>query len=152
MTKDYFITDKDKLFFWFSIIENTGAKQVLDMGLFLERIGAIARQVGDIMIPVNIELDGLNMSTEKPLPIYETIYDHIIEVQDEIKGHYDLAILLASPDEWNSDDIGEIIRSGKISMLAVDMPAYEMLRKMDIDLSKVRDVRTDDREYKLISF
>ncbi len=61
MTTDYFITDKQEIFFWFSIIENTGAKLVLDIGLFLERIGAIARQVGDIMIPVNIELDGLNM-------------------------------------------------------------------------------------------
>lgn len=150
--KNMYITDQEDMIFWFSIIENNGAKTVLDIGLFLERIGAIARQVGGMALPSQTRLDGYNLSSQQPLPIYETVYDQIIIKQEDLNTHYDLGLLLGIPEEWNMDVIKLIIRSRTLSLLAVDIPVFEMLKKAGVDLSNSCEVRTDNREYRLISF
>jgi len=74
------ITDSNDIFLYFEWIKQTKPAQVLDVGMFLQGIGAVSRQAMNCEIPENIILHGVSLS-EKILPVYTQIYDQMVDIK-----------------------------------------------------------------------
>lgn len=152
MKGNYYINDKTDVFFWFSIIGETNAKRVLDIGGFLQRIGAVAPQVGTLSVPDGTVIDAINFCEKPMLPVYDTIYEHIFMIDKLPSERYDLAIFMTPADEWDSSKIMDVITDirSKVTTLALDMPAYKRLQEMGVKMPVTLDAKVDEKMYKLV--
>ena len=153
MKGNYYINDKDDIFFWFSIIGQLNAKRVLDIGGFYQRIGVLTPKVGNLAVPAGTVIDAVNLLNEPMLPVYYTIYDHIYQVDEFLGCQYDLAIFMTPADEWNVGSVMDVIRKIKphLGILALDMPSYEMLQDQSFAMPVIQDASVEGRIYKLVS-
>lgn len=104
MYKTGTIINRDTMFIYFEMIKQTGAKSILDAGMFLKRIGAVARQAVDCEISAQACICGVDFFPEADLPIYEMIYDQILSLNQfmdctepftEMEGkQFDVAFML----------------------------------------------------------
>lgn len=74
------ITDRNDIYLYFEWIKQTNPQSVLDFGVFLQRIGAVSRQVMNCEISKNIVLEGVSMN-EEVQPVYTRIYDKITNIK-----------------------------------------------------------------------
>ena len=99
---DAAITDKDLIYFYFEMIKKSGALNVLDVGMFLKRIGAVSRQAMGCEIDAKVQLCGIDLYPDVQLAVYDRIYDIIFpqklfinEIVDKNKSiNFDIAVLL----------------------------------------------------------
>lgn len=102
--KNGYIVNQNDMYLYFEIINQLEAKSVIDIGMFLKRIGAVSRQVKDLSLPDNIVIDGIDYMSDMPVKIYERIYNNIGDGRDFAINQnasnkfwdrkYDLAFLL----------------------------------------------------------
>ena len=88
-----FIPNKNDIYLFFEIIRQAVPKRVLDVDLFLQRIGMISRQAMNYEIPTDVDLTGWNLSNHTILPVFKTIYDHILPHDCKLNDIYDLIFL-----------------------------------------------------------
>ena len=72
------ITDKDLSYFYFEMIKSSGAQTVLDVGMFLKKMGTVSRQALGSGIGMNVKLYGIDTIPGIRLAVYDKIYDEII--------------------------------------------------------------------------
>lgn len=72
------ITDEDEIYYYFEMIKNIAPGSVLDVGMFLKRIGAVSRQARSCEIPCGVVLYGIDFFWERELVVYQKVYDRII--------------------------------------------------------------------------
>ena len=145
MDRDYELTDKDNTFFYFEIIKQTNAKRILDIGMFLKRIGALTRQVGELTIQPDIILDALDIPDAPDLPIYTTIYNNIYGDIKKIHHKYDLVISLN-----NNTDPSSISRYA--SALAIDCKNENEFFSLRPLGKSIKDIHIEEKLYALITF
>lgn len=73
------ITSGNDIYFYFEMLRQLSPKRVLDVGMFLKRIGAVSRQAMATELSSQIQLCGVDLFSEVPLPIYEQIYNEVLE-------------------------------------------------------------------------
>lgn len=84
------------------MIKKSGALNVLDVGMFLKRIGAVSRQAMGCEIDAKVQLCGIDLYPDVQLAVYDRIYDIIFpqklfinEIVDKNKSiNFDIAVLL----------------------------------------------------------
>ena len=98
------ITDRNDIYLYSEWIKQTNPTSILDFGIFLQRIGAVARQVMNCEISKDIILEGVSMS-EKVQPVYTKIYDKITNIKSihilDTKV-YDLIYFFDMNSEYNN--------------------------------------------------
>lgn len=107
MNIDTIITNDNDIYIYFKLIEQIQPSSILDVGLFLQRIGAVSRQAMSCEIPHHIYLEGLECFAQTPLPIYSQIYNQITilpEFAFYAPNTYDLAFYLRMKDWIHPDD------------------------------------------------
>lgn len=104
---DGIITDMDEVFFCFEMLKNLSPDKVLDIGMFLKRIGAVSRQAMSHGISQDVYLCGVDFFSQYNLQVYEKVYDEIWDRETfcEKTGHFDVALMLEvaeyiSEEEW----------------------------------------------------
>lgn len=92
------LTDETDIYTYFEIIEKAEAKSILDIGMFLKRIGSVSRQVKDKEIPVGKILDGVDCFSSIQCPVWTKIYDKIYSIDElfdsDSNETYELATVL----------------------------------------------------------
>lgn len=78
MTEIGTITDADEIYYYFEMINNITPQSILDVGMFLKRIGAISRQAMSCEIPGSVRLYGIDFFPEKEMAVYQNVYDEIV--------------------------------------------------------------------------
>lgn len=102
MNKNKIITNLTDMVVYFQLIQKTQATSVLDVGLFLERIGAVSRTTSIGGISESVVLEGISMAEERPFPIYESIYNQIhFELPEK---RFSFISLLRIADLWKEED------------------------------------------------
>jgi hypothetical protein len=96
--KHYYITNPNDMYLYFEIINQVEPSSVVDIGMFLKRIGALARSVKGNSVSSDICLDGIDFMPEIKANVYRTIYNSI-ENYETFKTmindkKYDLAVAL----------------------------------------------------------
>ncbi|MBQ1194349.1 MAG: hypothetical protein IIX45_09585 [Lachnospiraceae bacterium] len=80
-----YITNQNDIFMYFEIINQTEPSSVLDIGMFLKRIGAVSRQCMGCEIDKNIVLEGIDFMGDISAPVYNTIYNTIYGGAEDIE-------------------------------------------------------------------
>lgn len=111
------VTDKDLIYFYFEMIGSSGAKSVLDIGMFLKKTGAISRQVMGAEIDPDVKLVGVDLLPDAHFAVYDRVYDEVIlddyfynkviKENKDSKEKYDIASLLAL-NEMDPDDARKV--------------------------------------------
>lgn len=98
------ITDSDMMFFYFEMIQNSKPHTVLDVGMFLKRIGTVSRHAMSAEISEDIVLCGVDLFPEYEMPVYEEVYHEIMPRDRFFREHagfscmngrtFDIAVML----------------------------------------------------------
>lgn len=112
------ITSGDDIFFYFEIIKQLQPQSMLDVGMFLKRIGAISRQAMSMEISQDMFMYGIDFFPEVNLPIYNQVYNGILPKQifmansEVIKNdkslHFDIAVLLSVDGLLDETEMGRL--------------------------------------------
>ena len=119
----YHITSKEQMSFYFLTLNEIEPASVLDMGMFLKRIGAVSRSALDEKISEDILLDGVDFRGTPELPIYHPIYNHIFSSDQIDQQKYDVAVLLQPEDIFSRQEIRRLLRwcPKSVSLLLTDL-------------------------------
>lgn len=94
------LKNENDIYLYFETIEQLEPKHILDVGMFLKRIGSVSRKVMDREVLADIRLDGIDFFPEKKFAVWECIYDSIIDaasfLKDRREESYDLAVFLGT--------------------------------------------------------
>ncbi|MGN0342148.1 MAG: DUF4422 domain-containing protein [Roseburia sp.] len=91
------ITKENDIYLYFEIIRQLRPASVLDVGMFLSRIGAVSRQAMGCEVPEMVILDGVRTEESVCLPVYEGIYGRIYpagETWMQSETVYDVGVVL----------------------------------------------------------
>lgn len=148
------LTSETDMYAFFEIIDRTEAESILDVGMFLKRIGAVSRQVKDRQIPMEKNLTGVDFFPETECPVWNTVYDSIC-CSNEIflpENHktYELAMVLQLEHcvdreesvqmwkwlsshvsyimtDWKIEDIRNLIKYKTDTEIIVDNKSYRFI-------------------------
>ena len=107
MNLNTIITNDNDIYVYFKLIEQLQPASILDVGMFLQRIGAVSRQAMSCEIPNNIYLEGIELFGENILPIYHKIYNKITLLPDfsfADDNIYDMAVCIHVSEWLHPDD------------------------------------------------
>lgn len=96
------ITNDNDIYVYFELIRQMQPSSILDIGMFLQRIGAVSRQAMSCEIPSSTYLEGIELPEQPSLPIYHKVYDKITSMADyELSSEriYDMAVFM-HVNEW----------------------------------------------------
>ncbi len=128
------ITDKGTMYVWFTMASKPEYRSVLDVGLFLHRIGAISRQVADIGVVADKEIYGLAFPSEPVFAVMKALYQRVWDVAacKEAEKQFDLGLLLslgAFKDECDEVFLRSVVKHCRQVFLDEEtMEAYPFFR------------------------
>lgn len=105
----YEVIDRELMFLYFKMIQEEPEGPILDIGMFLKRIGAVSRRVLDIEIPKTTVLNGVDAPGTPSFPVYEKIYDRILPSFVPEETRYALCFFLRPQDLYSEKEREEIL-------------------------------------------
>lgn len=110
------ITNENDIYVYFELIRQTAPETILDIGMFLKRIGAVARSARGCELPPGVWLTGVDVFPDYDFPIYHSVYDRVLPLHAvtapsdsrDMSASYDLAILF---------HVNEYLSAGEKSVL-----------------------------------
>lgn len=145
----YIVNDND-IFVLFEVVKQTSPRSILDLGMFLKRIGAISRQVKDAEIPETVRLDAYT-DTPQSLKVYEKVYNNIFLEEPSFK--YDLVIWMHLNDVFSDDSQRTLLKWIQNHSRNVLMDeAYFKQMKARIRSKSFNSLQTEGDKYVLLHF
>lgn len=85
MNQQMIISDDNDIYLYFEMVKRTKPQTILDIGMFLQRIGSVSRQAMNCSVPERVYLTGISVD-ETIFPCMKQVYDSIypLEKIDEI--------------------------------------------------------------------
>lgn len=148
------LANENDIYIFFEIIEQLEPKSILDLGMFLKRVGSVSRKIMNNELPCDIRLDGVDFFPEINFPVWNNVYDEIINYKTYFGNNqnrkYDCAILLGTKELKKTVSFSEIIN-------AVEENARYMLVSDDSEIQtqkkhKIVDLKVEGDTYYLIDF
>lgn len=144
------LTKKNDIFMFFDLIEQIAPERVLDVGMFLKRIGATSKQMFEKNIDDKICLDAIDFFPEYDFPIYETIYHHIWSMEEIQKEkdieRYDMAFLIHADQLITEKDIFMLWLKKHVKYCVVTCQSVSEYTSY----GSVLDIKLDDDSYGII--
>jgi hypothetical protein len=116
-------TEPDISFFLKSV-EQITPQSLLDIGMFLKRVGCISRHALDAEIDPACILDGADCMPDIQVPVYRTIYDHILPLGDFLTHTTSLEY---SPFQLSSYDLIAVMQPANIIPPQALAPMWEWI-------------------------
>lgn len=88
--KDYILKDSNDLFTYYEVMNQMEAKCILDVGMFLKRVGSLTRDTVGEHLPENAFLSGIDIAPEIKFPAWSYIYDKIQDISDFLEKESDI--------------------------------------------------------------
>ncbi len=79
---DKCVVNQNAVYLYFEIVRQIKPEIIIDVGMFLKRIGAVSRQAMGMEIGRNVELCGIDAMPECSAGVYGTIYDRIWSIEE----------------------------------------------------------------------
>ena len=106
---DFIIKNSDDIYIFFEIFNQIKPRKILDVGVFLKRIGAISRNVMEYEIEDNVIMDGIDLFPEVRCGVYKQIYNHLFEIGGfSFQSDYDLIFLIRIDKFMNTEQMNEL--------------------------------------------
>ena len=149
-----YITDENDIYTYLHVINDIKPKSVIDIGMFLKRIGAISRQARNVSIDETIKLDALDVLKTPPVAVYETVYDAIYDeniLQEMPK--YDLAMVLCLEQHMSAKTYEAIWKwTARNVKYALTDDTKIWTKGFFSQIKDVRTVSVDEQCYSLLVF
>ena len=148
------ITNENDIFAYFDVINDICPASVIDVGMFLKRIGGVSRQARGVEISRDIKLDGIDIFPDINPKVFNVIYDEIYDMSLlETSNKYDLMIMLRTDSFIAGREAEKIWNWAKQNVKYVFTSCeaeYELeeLKKK----GKVRDIRLENELYAVVIF
>lgn len=148
------LANENDIYIFFEIIEQLEPKSILDLGMFLKRVGSVSRNIMNREMPCDIRLDGVDFFPEINFPVWNNIYDEIIDYKTYFGNNqnrkYDCTILLGTEELKKAVPFSEIIK-------AVEENTRYMLVSCDSEIMiqkkhKIVDLKVENDTYYLMDF
>ena len=149
------LTNETDIYTFFEIIDKSEAGSILDVGMFLKRIGSVSRQVKEKEIPRDRILTGVDYFEEIQCPVWNNIYDKIYTPEEifitENNQRYELATVLQLHECIEEEKYFEMWKwlCGHVSYVLTDYN-IDKVKKM-IKYKTVLPVTVDDKSYWFIT-
>lgn len=152
MKDNYPITDTNDIFVYFEVIGMLSPGSILDIGMFLKRIGAVSRGVMSGVIPNKAKLCGIDLEPNLSIPVMASIYDSVItyENYDTKKDTYDLSIMLRILDFTHINLLPSLIKNCLQYSSKVLMDSDSFLKFKDFFAGTIQELTSEDNKYYLI--
>lgn len=157
------IVNQNDMYLYFETINQIEPDSIIDIGMFLKRIGAISRQVKGMSVADNILMDGIDCMYDLSVKIYEKLYNNISDIREftdkagEKEGNefwsrqYDLAFMLRMESVLNRKSEEKIWRwlSGHVRYAVINGTADRV--KLPVNALS-RELNVENDTYSLVSF
>ena len=150
------IRNENDIYIYFEVITQLEPRKILDIGMFLKRIGSVARKVMDEELSEEIVLDGVDLFPEIDFPVWKHIYNKIYIVKDFLsiskEQNYNLAMLLGGKEIQIHQDLAKLIKvmSKHVRYLLTDI-LFDSL-EIEICANNIYDLHVENDTYYLIDF
>lgn len=149
------IKNENSIYIFFQMIEQLKPQSVLDMGMFLKRVGSVSRKIMGCEVPDGVQLDGIDFFPEVSFSIWETIYQKTLTAEryfeTECEKKYDLAVVLGIEELQKRRCLQDMIKRAALSH-------YVLTDKMTPEWSTqdkfvgVMDMTVEEDTYFLLEF
>lgn len=150
------LKNENDIYIYFETIKQLEPQNVLDVGMFLKRIGSVSRKVMSREIPAYIRLNGVDFFPETSFPVWEKIYDSITDVPAFLESRrgaeYDLAFFLGTEALYQKQDFEEV--SQKAAKCTRYLLADRNLKQWNKILpdEKIKELNLEEKKYYLFDF
>ena len=156
------IVNQNDMYIYFECVNQIAPASVLDIGMFLKRIGAVSRQVMGAELPRAVRLDGIDFMEQTAVGVYRTIYDHIYSKEEALSrmcaagasalnNHYEMAVMLGV-NPFLKPQQEEVICRWLPEHVHYVLTDDAGTKKSLIQKGTVRDLQVGNRTYALITF
>ena len=136
MLKEYMLNDHRDLLAYGGIVSELSPTSILDVGMFLKRVGAVSRSFRNFSIPGKTLLCGVDFF-EDELAVYQRIYTKTVDMAGAEKllsgEHFDLVVMLGIEGLIGEEDykrLLELISEGGSFILTDEKYVVENLKQM----------------------
>lgn len=148
------LKNENDIYMYYEAIEQLEPRSILDVGMFLKRIGSVSRKVMGRGVPEDVLLEGVDFFSEISLPVWNQIYDHVTEapafLEEKREKTYDLAFLLGAEA---LDRKADAVLVAKQTMASATYVLTDRVGKPLKDLQKelrIIDLNLEGRPYFLL--
>ena len=148
----YYITDQNDMFTFFQVINQIEPVSVVDVGMFLKRIGGVSRNILDQTIDENLRLDAVEVIDNISLPVYDTIYNDIITLEKiNSLQNPELVIMMRLTGILDDAELKHVVlwASENARYIVTDADTYREMCKYNLNV-RVREITVDSDIYYLI--
>lgn len=150
------LKNENSIYIFFEVISQLEPASVLDMGMFLKRVGSVSRKIMDREVPKETVLDGVDFFPEISFPIWSTVYDRIVRAEEYFRKEdgkkYDLAAVFGMEELQKRIPLADMMeRAAKTSKyVLVDqwLPEWSAQK----GFVNVVDIKVENDIYFLIKF
>lgn len=148
------LKNENDIYIFFETIGQLEPRSVLDIGMFLKRIGSVSRKVMNREAPKELQLDGVDAFPEIQFPVWDRIYDHRFDwesfCQGRVSGTYDLSVVLGLEGLRAKADIAHIMEwaAGCAAYVLADRAAEQWIKLPSA--WKVMDLQVEEDLYFLL--
>lgn len=114
------LKNENSIYMFYEVIQQLESEKILDVGMFLKRVGAVSRKVMSREIPENKKLYGIDFFPEITFPVWDNIYNRIeaaeLYYRNSDTRQYDLAVVLGIEELQRNVPLDTIVtRTVKVS-------------------------------------
>ena len=148
------IINEHDMYIFFEIIKQLEPEAILDVGMFLKRIGGVSRSLKTCTLEESVELDGVDIYPETNFPVWKTMYNNIIDSEtffkQELKKQYDLMILLGAEEVLQKLDLDQLLSKvkSKVNYIFMDKLPDGLLQKKQ-SINNVKIIQFGEKKYYL---
>ena len=149
-----YITNENDIFTYFSVINDICPTSIIDVGMFLKRIGAVSRQARGVEIIRDIKLDGIELFPNITTKVFDVIYDKICDMNFlETSTQYDLMMMLRTENILTQIETERIWEWAKhnVKYVFINCDTEEELEELK-KKGNVRDIRLEKELYAIVIF
>lgn len=150
------LKNENTIYMFYEVIEQIEPDAILDVGMFLKRVGAVSRKVMSREIPENIKLYGIDFFPKITFPVWGMIYDQIEPAESYYKkqdtGKYDLAVALGIESFQKKIPLDKIVtqtaKTSKYVLLDQWLPVWGKQERF----VRAIDIKVENDIYFLVMF
>lgn len=150
------LNNENSIYIFYELIEQLQPESVLDVGMFLKRVGTVSRKIMGRAIPQECQICGIDFFPEVTFPIWNTVYDRIVSangyfMQQNIE-HFDFVSVLGLKE------LEEQIPLEKLAARIAQDARYILTDQWDIIWSmqqgfvRVSDIKVEEDVFFLLEF
>lgn len=149
-----YLTNQNDIYLYFNVINDIKPNSILDIGMFLKRIGAVSRSARGQRIDDEVQLDGVDLFEEIDIAVSNVVYnDTYYKTVFEESKTYDFVIMLRVSDMLSVSELDKIWKWSKRNAKygLIDIASEDDLEVLQAK-GNVRKLQLDENMYALVMF